>query len=60
MYNWSFRYVHVGVREVKWMVLGLESEEVVVVVVVGDLRFDVVVVDIVGIIVRGVKWVGRR
>lgn len=47
-------------REVKWMVLGLESEEEVVVVVVGDLRFDVVVVDIVGIIVRGVKWVDRR
>lgn len=42
------------------MVLGLESEEEVVVVVVGDLRFDVVVVDIVGIIVRGVKWVDRR
>lgn len=38
------------------MVLGEESD----VVVVGDLRFDVVVVDIVGIIVRGVKWVDRR
>lgn len=44
-------------REVKWMVLGVESD---VVVVVGDLRFDVVVVDIVGSIVGSVKWVGRR
>lgn len=39
--NWSLRYVHVGVREVKWMVLGVE---------VSDLRFEGVVVVVVDIV----------